>query len=328
MRGGGCSDITDNEFVDINAKVNQSVDGEIAIVDEKTSKLVAIVSKMSIFEYTNKLNFEKLNCRYALSGSLNSYSNNLNRYAYNINSQNGEDGIIEQIFEVIGTGSKYAVEFGGWDGIYLSNIRNLIIKSGFSGLFIEGDSDRIKDCIQNYSDFETVSICEAFVDFEGENKLDNILTRNNVPLDVDLISIDIDGYDYHVWDAMEKYKPRVIVIEYNPTIANDIYYVNPKDHNIFHGNSALALVKLGFQKGYSLISVTACNLIFVLDEEYEKFGILDNSLENLRHKNRASKGKFFQTYDGHLLCARRVENYKWQNGKKFPATKEIQFKEI
>lgn len=60
----------------------------------------------------------------------------LNKYGYSVNSQSGEDGILDYIFKVIGFKSHYAVEFGAWDGIHLSNIRNLIVNYAFRTLFI------------------------------------------------------------------------------------------------------------------------------------------------------------------------------------------------
>ena len=93
---------------------------------------------------------------------------------------------------------------------------------------------------------------------------------------IDVLSIDIDGYDYHVWDAVQDYRPRIVIIEYNPSIPNDIIAINPHREDIFTGSSAAALVELGRKKGYSLIAVTQTNLLFVVNEEYDKLEIWDN----------------------------------------------------
>lgn len=292
---------------------------ETVIVSKETGTIVGIINSndfyneiLSIQADSEKdfLCYRKLSHRYVRK------QNGLNAFAYNVNSQHGEDGILEAIFNKIGTTSKYAIEFGGWDGIYLSNIRNLIVEKGFSGLFIEGEADRAENLLNNYKDYPNVACVSAFVGFRGENTLDNILSRNNAPKDIDLLSIDIDGYDYHVWEAFQNYKPRIVIIEYNPSIPNDIMFINPRDEGTFNGSSAAALVELGRKKGYSLIAVTQTNLIFVVDEEFDKFEIWDNSLEALRTHDRLGDGKYFQTYDGTIFFT-GFNHYIWNTSKSF-----------
>jgi len=70
--------------------------------------------------------------------------NTLNKYGKNIKSQNGEDGILEYIFNVIGEESRRCVEFGAWDGEYLSNAWNLIVNKGSEGVYIESDREKYK----------------------------------------------------------------------------------------------------------------------------------------------------------------------------------------
>lgn len=130
-----------------------------------------------------------------------------------------------------------------------------------------------------------------------------------------MLSIDIDGYDYHVWDALENYRPRVVIIEYNPSVPNDIMLVNPHSDSIFIGSFAAAMVELGRKKEYSLIAATQTNLLFVVNEEYEKLEIWDNSLDALRAGDRLSDGKFFQTYDGRIVFT-GFNSYIW-SGKPF-----------
>ena len=193
-----------------------------------------------------------------------------------------------------------SVEFGGWDGIYLSNIRELIVRRGFAGLFIEGDRERAEKLRSNYADYPRVACVEAFVGFRT-NTLDSILRDNHAPEQIDVLSIDIDGYDYHVWDALQDYRPRIVIIEYNPSIPNDIVVINPHKEDIFTGSSAAALVELGRRKGYSLIAVTQTNLLFIVNEEYDKLEIWDNELSELRSVDRLSDGRYFQTYDKKIV---------------------------
>lgn len=287
---------------------------ELALVDNNTGYLTAIFNRRDFFHEMYSISAEsedELVCYRELSHYYAPQRDNLNQYARNVNSQHGEDGILAAIFDKIGTTSKYAVEFGGWDGIFLSNIRNLIINRGFGGLFIEGEKERAENLLKNYANYPNVTCIAAYVGFRGENTLDRILKRANAPEQIDLISIDIDGYDYHVWDALNGCHPRVIIIEYNPSIPNDIVFISPRREDVFCGSSAAAMVELGRKKGYSLVAVTETNLLFVTEDEYDKLQIWDNDLVTLRKPTRLSDGRFFQTYDKRVLLT-GFTNYIWE----------------
>ena len=246
---------------------------------------------------------------------------NLNAYAYNINSQYGEDGILQEIFSRIGFTNKQAIEFGGWDGIYLSNIRNLIISNGFSGLFIEGDHEKAKEGMQNYCGWENVKFMEGYVGFKENRLLDSFLDEAGIDYEPDLLSIDIDGYDYHVWKYLEKYRPRVVIIEFNPTISNEVVFIPPEREDVFKGCSALALKILGIKKGYSLCCCTLTNCIFIRDEEYNKLGIKDNSLDALRPIEMCYFNRYIQSYDEHIYYT-GLSMYHW-SGKPFGSNEFI-----
>jgi hypothetical protein len=102
------------------------------------------------------------------------------------------------------------------------------------------------------------------VDIEGEHSLLNILNNHNVPKDLDFISIDVDGADYHLWDVIgAQYQARLVCIEFNPTIPNHVHYVQPRDIAVQEGSSLLALVELGRSFGYHIVVTTTFNAIFV-----------------------------------------------------------------
>jgi hypothetical protein len=91
-----------------------------------------------------------------------------------------------------------------------------------------------------------------------------LLRSRPVPADVNLLSIDIDGNDYHVRDAIRRLRPKLVVIEFNPTIANAVRIVQERRRlGVTHGVSAASLIDLGRAKGYELIVAIPCNLIFV-----------------------------------------------------------------
>lgn len=302
---------------------------EVAVVDKNTLRLMNIISRREFFNDAitfSAENDEETILYRDLAHYYKPYTKNLNKYVHNVNSQHGEDGILKRLFELVGTTSKYAVEFGGWDGIYLSNIRNLITEAGFRGLFIEGDKEKAAELVNNYRDYPGVSCVEAYVGFKENKKLDDILRENSAPESIDLISIDIDGYDYHVWDSLQNYRSRIIVIEYNPTISNDIIFIPPRSEKVFKGASAAALVELGRKKGYSLAAVTQTNLIFIVEEEFDKLEIYENDLSVLRPVDRLGDGQFFQTYDKEIVLT-GVNSYIWAK-EMFDTKNPIKFSNI
>ncbi len=203
-------------------------------------------------------------------------------HAADVTSQNGEDGIIAKILEVLGEPRGWCVEFGAWDGRYLSNTHALIASKGFAAVMIEGSARRFRDLQAAFRDNPKVVTLNAFVGFTAADGLDSILARTPIPEDFDVLSIDIDGNDYHVWSAVTRYRPRVVVIEYNPTIPTAVDFVQPADMSVNQGASISALVRLGKDKGYELVSATTHNCLFVRSDLYPRFGIGDNSVATLR----------------------------------------------
>jgi len=193
-------------------------------------------------------------------------------------SQFGEDGVIRKIFEIIDEGSRWCVEFGAWDGKHLSNTHALMRK-GWSGTFIEGNSERFRDLQGTYAGNPRANLICEMVDFDPDrNSLDCLLKRTPIPERFDLLSIDIDGNDWHVWESVKHFRPRVVIIEFNPSAPNDVIFVQERDFTLNLGCSLLALIKLGLKKGYELVAVTANNALFVVREEFPAFGIRDNSI--------------------------------------------------
>lgn len=217
----------------------------------------------------------------------------------NIASQHGEDGILQKVFQII-KGDKWCVEFGAWDGEHYSNTWNIITSKGWSGVLIEADKKRFKELVQRYAGNSKVHPFNLFVQFSGPDSLDNILKRTPIPHDFDFLCIDIDGADYHIWNALKVYKPKVVVIEYNPTIPNDVEYIPPKDMTVHHGTSLLALVNLGKRKGYELICVDDTNAFFIRKKYFPLFKITDNSPDEL-HNDHKYQTRLYQFYDGTIV---------------------------
>jgi len=220
-------------------------------------------------------------------------------YRKNIASQFGEDGILEHVFHLIGTKNKWCVEFGAHNGKTNSNTWHLLNNRGWSGVLIESDDRRYKICKATHAKNKAVVI-NKFVNFKGPNSLDNILKTTKIPKDFDLLSIDIDGNDYHIWGSLRKYKPRVVIIEFNDSIPSDVEFIQEKNMDVQQGTSVLSIVKLARKKGYELAYAHRGNAVFVRREIFPALGISDNGLETL-YTDHDHETRIFQLYDGTLV---------------------------
>jgi hypothetical protein len=192
-----------------------------------------------------------------------SFAKKLIDYRKRVFSQTIEDGIIQGIFENIGTSNKYFIEFGAWDGVRFSNTANLRINEGWDGLLLEGNKDKAD---------KLEYVKHAFLTAENIN---DHFEKHQVPKSFDLLSIDLDGNDYWIWKAIDenRFRPRVVVVEFNCNFPNQkeskaIKYQPELDSTIpsinYYGASIPAFKKLAKSKGYSLIfRVNNHNLFFV-----------------------------------------------------------------
>lgn len=212
-------------------------------------------------------------------------------------SQTGEDGVIAKALEILPGANQWCVEFGAWDGRKYSNTRALIENRGYSAVLIEGNRRKYADLLKTYAGNDRVKAVHAFVGFTARDGLDSILAATPIPRDFDILSIDIDGNDYHTWNALTAYQPKLVCIEFNPTIATEVTFVQAADPAVNQGSSLRALVELGRKKGYELISVLAFNAFFVRSCDYPLFGIDDNRPEVLR-KELGYITYFFSGFDG------------------------------
>jgi hypothetical protein len=161
----------------------------------------------------------------------------------------------------------------------LSNTWQLWHDKGWNAFLIEGDPERAAQLKQSLASFPKVIPYCAYVGLEGENTLDEILKKAGAPQVIDVMSIDIDGNDYHVFESLESFSPRVVLIEYNPTIPPHIELVAAPGN--YFGSSALSICKLAKKKNYSLVACTTTNLIFVRNADFGKLAIDEPALESV-----------------------------------------------
>ena len=164
---------------------------------------------------------------------MKSSNNYLNSFEKKIYSQFGEDGILEEILKRLGEQNidKWCVEFGARDGISDSNTYNLIKNYDYNAVLIESDDKYFNKLKKNIKSEKIIKI-KKLVSLEGSNKLENILQNTKIPKNFDFLSIDIDGCDYYIFEQLELFTPKIVCIEFNHMIPNEVEFVQKKNFHI------------------------------------------------------------------------------------------------
>lgn len=218
----------------------------------------------------------------------------LNRFEFQVFSQNGEDGILQEIFRRIGTTNKTFVEFGAGTGLE-NNTAHLLLR-GWKGHWFEADEAHVKSIQEQFHTlFQNGMLFLAQVFITAEN-IESLFVRSGVPKDFDLLSIDIDGNDYWVWKKIVNFSPRVVVIEYNALFRPGTDWIikyNPSHawkKTSYYGASISSLERLGREKGYSLVGCdfTGTNAFFVRNDLLQ-----DKFLEPFTAENHYEPPRYF-----------------------------------
>lgn len=219
---------------------------------------------------------------------LQSTPTNLQDYEFKVSSQWGEDGIIQHLVHVVPIERKVFVEIGVGDYTE-SNTRFLLQNNYWSGLVIDGVKDyidRIKTDPSVYWAHNLKAEC-AFVDKDNINQL---LISSGISGDIGLLSIDIDGNDYWLWQAIDCIQPRIVICEYNSLYGSSRKLVTPYDahfsrrqshfSNIYYGTSLAALADLASKKGYHLVGTgrAGLNAFFVRSDVKGSLVALDSDV--------------------------------------------------
>jgi hypothetical protein len=154
-----------------------------------------------------------------------------------------------------------------------------------------------------------VTCLTGFVGWGASDSLDAVLAPTEIPCEFDFLSIDVDGNDFHVWNAVIGHRPKVVCVEFNPTMHVDVAWVQPANPRRMVGASLTAMVRLGTEKGYELVCVTTTNAIFVRRELFPRVGVGDNSPGTLWTDDRYIT-HIFTGQDGRVvLTGRRMVHW-------------------
>lgn len=230
----------------------------------------------------------------------------------NVFSQFGEDEIIAKLLKCLESANlldRWVCEFGAWDGLHFSNTANLLFNSNFKAVLIEADPEKFQTLEKNMANLPVISI-NTFVELDGEKTLDKILSHTSIPRNFDLLSIDIDGADYWVFEGMQVFRPKLIVIEFNPTIPKEVSFINLRDITKNQGSSIKSICELAESKNYSVCGITTCN-VFLVDNKYK--GLFEEYILDAKNiPDPKMINRFWQTYDGEIHTESPL-NLLWHN---------------
>jgi hypothetical protein len=202
-------------------------------------------------------------------------------------SQWGEDGIIDWLIHQIPSVPRTFIEFGVED-YRESNTRLLMCLRNWRGLVMDGSAKHIADILSQdiYWRYDLTAKC-AFIDRENINQL---ISGAGFSGEVGLLSIDIDGNDYWIWQAIDVVSPVIVICEYNAVLGDkyqlsvpyrtDFKRTRAHHSNLYFGASLPAFVSLAKEKGYTFVGSTStgCNAFFVRNDFAPK---IVNALEDI-----------------------------------------------
>lgn len=259
----------------------------------------------------------------------------INDAEFRVFSQWGEDGIINYLVHHVPIKNKVFIEFGV-ENYLQSNTRFLLSNDNWSGLVMDGNSEDIaylkKDPI--YWAHNLKAECK----FITKDNIESVLEKNAIKNDVGILSIDIDGNDYWIWEAINCVSPRIVICEYNSLFGPRAKVTTPyrddfireKMHHsgVVYGASISALDNLANKKGYKLVASNKAgnNVFFVRDD------LLEN-IRTLSPEEAYQKAQFREYKDrkGNLTFddfEQRLEKIKEETVFDIEVQKMMQIKDI
>lgn len=222
-------------------------------IEEALAKVQAEADKGLI------LNARTLMAQWKADGPLQPFRD----YEFQVFSQFGDDGIIQRLIRGLKIEEETFVEFGVQD-YSESNTRFLLLNNNWKGLILDCSEESMENVRRSALHWrQDLTVATAFIDRDNINSL---LSGNGFTGELGILSVDIDGNDYWVWEAIDVVNPSIVIVEYNsvfgPAAAVSIpydpkfYRTNAHSSNLYWGCSLAALTHLAEQKGYAFVG---CN---------------------------------------------------------------------
>jgi hypothetical protein len=213
---------------------------------------------------------------------------NLSEVEFQVFSQFGDDGIIQYLIDKLPITNKTFIEFGV-ENYTEANTRFLLINNYWSGMVMDGDASNISQ-IKNgqiYSFYDLRAI-QCFI---TKDNINDILNSSGFKKEVGILSIDIDGNDYWVWEAIKGWEPQIIICEYNSLFGFDEPVTIPYKSEFvrgvaspfnFYGTSLKAAYLLAKERGYFFVGCNSAgnNAYFIKEQLRPSCPISEKSLED------------------------------------------------
>lgn len=233
---------------------------------------------------------------------------------FQVYSQWGEDGIIQFLISRVPLASRTFVEFGVQDYTE-SNTRFLLINDDWSGLVIDSSQEDV-DFIRSdriYWRHDLHAEC-AFI---TRDNINGLISARFPGEELGILSVDIDGNDHWIWEAITCVRPSIVICEYNSvfgdhravTIPYDAVFDRTKAHhsNLYYGASLAAFCRLAERKGYAFVGSNSAgnNAFFVRSDRLTGLKALTAKQGYVESKYRESRGP-----DGRLNYLAGVERLR------------------
>lgn len=235
------------------------------------------------------------------------------KVGFKVFSQFDEDGIIQYLIHRLPIKSKTFIEFGV-ENYEESNTRFLLLNDHWQGMVLDARASDIRYIQQDriYWQYDLQARCTWIT----RENIDALLQSAGFGEDVGLLSIDIDGNDYWIWEAIQSIRPAIVVVEYNSLLGlrpiavpyrEDFDRVDAHYSNLYYGASLGALHHLAQKKGYLLLgsNIWGHNAFFVRADIAGEFRGLE-----LREAYVASKFRESRDEAGRLTYVRGNDRLK------------------
>jgi hypothetical protein len=240
-----------------------------------------------------------------LLGPADAPANRFGRAARNKYSFYGDDGVLEALLRELGCESGHFLDVGSGGAQDGSRVWALT-ETGWTGHIARIAAVPVADLAEQPAQVKSTTDVPlppgvVIIDtppVEFDKILGFLRPITEIDRKIDLLSIGVFGADYQIWRALAWLEPMVVAVQFNPTIPNDIFFVQADDYNVHQGCSLQALIDLGRKFDYELAACSLATAFFVPKDMWSRLGVSSNNIDDM-HVPRYSM-RLFQLFDGTL----------------------------